>query len=75
MYVEHLFLRSNEVDASYISKGVGEGTLNNLLHPRNRMELNAFFYVLGDFFEVADICGGDDNLFDAVAAGGDSLFF
>ena len=68
-------MRSNEVDASYISKGVGEGILNNLLHPSNRMELNAFFYVLGDFFEVADICGGDDNLLDAIAASGDGFFF
>ena len=75
MYVEHLFLRSNAVDASYISKGVGEGTLYNLLHPSNRMELNAFLYVLGDFFEVADVRGGDDNLLDAVAAGGNGFFF
>ena len=49
--------------------------LNNLLHSGNRMELNAFFYVLGDFFEVADIRGGDDDLLDAVAAGGDGFFF
>ena len=68
-------MRSNEVDVPSISKGVGEGTLYNLLHPSNGMELNAFLYVLGDFFEVADICGGDDNLLDAVAAGGDGFFF
>ena len=63
------------VDVSSISKGVGEGTLYNLLHPSNGMELNAFLYMLGDFFEVADICGGDDNLLDAVAASGDGFFF
>ena len=59
----------------YISKGMREGTLNNLLHPRNRVELNAFLYVLGDFFEVADVRGGGDDLLDAVAAGGGGVFF
>ena len=68
-------MRSNEVDAPYISKGMREGPLNNLLHRHNRVELNAFLDVLGDFFEVADICGGDDNLLDAVAASGDGFFF
>ena len=67
-------MRSNEVDVPYISKGMRESMLYHLIHHSNRMELNAFLYVLGDFFEVADIRGGDDNLLDTVAAGSDGFF-
>lgn len=48
--------------------------LNHFFHRTDGMELNAFFYVVGDFFEVADVRGGDNNLLDAVAAGGDGFF-